>query len=541
MNKSEDYLKSIKSRMGWQVGLQTATLFAIGGLNSSLKEECGIIAEEVKKLGDNTSKGFDNLQNAVQSLETSLIYGIEELKWILGSIDDKLKAIIGLIQFPKSTESNEKYLMGYELYKSEYYKEALEQFEYAINLSPLNLNARIGLYLSKCKISEKPDIESLIEIAKLTNSDFYLHKEVTQDIRSASIIFFTNFVGSQLCLANEYTKWVELYNNVIPSIAKNDLPNKIRLVEALINTNGGYLSLLTELFDEGYLSAVLFGLNYKETTEFARFIETCFDLSRERLNIKNIDANKCQHNLPILKSIENFFSYLLSKEGIFAFGKLNASIAQKNNLIESIYLLNDNIPKQYDLLKETERNLDNDIVSIEGIQIGAIEKEDNEFLSDSYKMISDTYQEIVVKYKTNEISRIQIEKNKTILFLQKFEKKVPELEKYQSDLCAVIQKYFSVASYKKNNSMDFINSLGELLKFSSPRLPKNEKEDSNVDDIIDALSSLDPLSIWKCNECEKIFILEQEQLEDLKSEGTIDVECPNCNEMNTCEIEEKDE
>jgi tetratricopeptide (TPR) repeat protein len=145
MNKSEDYLKSIKSRMGWQVGLQTATLFAIGGLNSSIREECSIIAEDVKKLSDKTIKGLDNVQDAVQSLETSLIYGIEELKWILGSIDDKLKIIIGLIQFPKSTESNEKYLMGYELYKSEYYKEAIEQFENAVKLSPLNLNARVGL------------------------------------------------------------------------------------------------------------------------------------------------------------------------------------------------------------------------------------------------------------------------------------------------------------------------------------------------------------------------------------------------------------
>jgi tetratricopeptide (TPR) repeat protein len=544
MNKSEDYLKSIKSRIGWQVGLQTATLFAIGGVNSSIREECGLIAEDVKKLSDNTIKGLNSVQDAVQSLETSLIYGIEELKWILGSIDDELKIIIGLIQFPKSTESNEKYLMGYELYKSEYYEEAIKQFENAVKLSPLNLNARVGLYLSKLKISENPDIESLIEIAKLTNSDFYLHKEVTQAVRDASFLFFTNFVSSQLCFLNEFSKWIELYSTVIPSIAQNDLSNKVRLIESLINTNEDYSSLLTDLFDEGYLGSVLFGLNYKETKGFAKFIETCFNLSKKRLNIKEIDTEKRKYNLPIIQSIENFFNYISSKEGIFVFGKLNNSIAEKNNITESLYMLNDNIPKYYELLKETERSLSNDVVSIADIQINTIYEESNEYLSDSFKNISDDYKKIITKYKTDETKRIKTEINKTILLAQKFEKGIPELEKYENDLCAVIQKHFSKISYDKKHSLGFKKGLEELLKVSHS-FTKNENEvsdsDSIKDKLKDMLSSLDPLATWECSKCKRLFVLGPEEIEELKNEGSIEIECPTCNEMCTCEIDKKAE
>ena len=41
---SQEYLKSIKSRMGWQVGLQAATLLAVGGVNSQIKEQTDYLA-----------------------------------------------------------------------------------------------------------------------------------------------------------------------------------------------------------------------------------------------------------------------------------------------------------------------------------------------------------------------------------------------------------------------------------------------------------------------------------------------------------------
>ena len=43
-------LASIKSRMGWQVGLQAGTLLAIGNLNSSVQNQTEIISSELQKI-----------------------------------------------------------------------------------------------------------------------------------------------------------------------------------------------------------------------------------------------------------------------------------------------------------------------------------------------------------------------------------------------------------------------------------------------------------------------------------------------------------
>ncbi len=534
MSKSEDYLKTIKKRMGWQVGLQTATLFAIGGINTAIKEECGIISSEIMSLSEKTSKGLDNVKDAVQSLEASLIYGIEEIKWLLGSIDDKLKLIIGLIQFPSSTESNEKYLIGYELFKAEYYNEAIEQFDIAIKLSPLNLNARVGLYLSKLKTNNIADLELLFEIAKLTNSDFYIHKEVTQNVRDASIKFFTNFIGSQLCNLLEYRKWIELYYNTIPEIAKRDLTNKIRLIEALIYAGEDYTSLLTDLFDEGLLNAVLFGINYKETKEFEQFISYCFNLSKERLKIKNIEDLKFKYELPVMKSLKNFNQYVTSKEGIFAFGKAKRSIANKNNLIESIYLLIDNIPQYYELLKENEKNFNSDISSIKNININIESEESDEFLLDSFKMILDQYLKIIEAYKESENKKIIIEKEKTINQLIKFEKKLPVLPDQENEFCSIINKYFSDNSNAKNQKIDFEKCLEELLNLESTiETGKNESENDNENELEYEFENIEAV----CQFCEEKFDLDYEEIKFLVHEKTVKARCPHCEEINVYEYD----
>ena len=91
-------LASIKSRMGWQVGLQLGTLLAIGSLNSSVKNQTKMICRELEGIRDVNIEGFQNIESALNSLESSLLAGFEDLKWFLGSIDDKLAKIIGLVE-----------------------------------------------------------------------------------------------------------------------------------------------------------------------------------------------------------------------------------------------------------------------------------------------------------------------------------------------------------------------------------------------------------------------------------------------------------
>ena len=133
--------------MGWQVGLQAATLLAVGGVSSSVRDQTEVIRDSLTTLQDETIEGFNSVTDAINSLEATLLTGIEDIKWYLGSIDDKLGKLIGLIEYPMATESTEQFKIGMELYKQEFYDKALKCFEASVDKNPLNLNAKVGLYL----------------------------------------------------------------------------------------------------------------------------------------------------------------------------------------------------------------------------------------------------------------------------------------------------------------------------------------------------------------------------------------------------------
>ena len=118
--------------MGWQVGLQAATLLAVGGVNSQIKNQTDILGDKLKDLKNETIEGFASVTDALYSLEASLITGIEDIKWFLGSIDNKLGKIIGLIEYPRATQSTEQFKIGMELYKQEFYDKALNCFEQSV-------------------------------------------------------------------------------------------------------------------------------------------------------------------------------------------------------------------------------------------------------------------------------------------------------------------------------------------------------------------------------------------------------------------------
>ena len=84
---STDNLKSIKSRMGWQVGLQAATLLAVGGVSGSVRDQTEVIRDSLETLQNETIEGFSSVNDAINSLEASLISGIESINVKVGLVD----------------------------------------------------------------------------------------------------------------------------------------------------------------------------------------------------------------------------------------------------------------------------------------------------------------------------------------------------------------------------------------------------------------------------------------------------------------------
>jgi len=52
------------------------------------------------------------------------------------------------------------------------------------------------------------------------------------------------------------------------------------------------------------------------------------------------------------------------------------------------------------------------------------------------------------------------------------------------------------------------------------------------------MRDLDEDDDWECEHCGKAFELDEEQ-EEIEEEGSIEVECPYCHKMTTCEYEEE--
>tara|TARA_B100000683_G_C12207073_1_gene439059 strand:- start:260 stop:445 length:186 start_codon:yes stop_codon:yes gene_type:complete len=59
--------------MGWQVGLQAATLLAVGGVSSSVRDQTEVIRDSLTTLQDETIEGFNSVTYAINSLEATLL------------------------------------------------------------------------------------------------------------------------------------------------------------------------------------------------------------------------------------------------------------------------------------------------------------------------------------------------------------------------------------------------------------------------------------------------------------------------------------
>ena len=218
--------------MGWQVGLQAATLLAVGGVNGQIKEQTTVLAENLDALKNETIEGFSSVSEAINSLEASLISGIEDIKWFLGSIDNKLGKLVGLIEFSRATESTEQFKIGMELYKQEFYDKAKKCFEQSLEKNPLNLNAKAGLFLTLKELKKKKEPKILLDLVKLTSGDFLYHTKASQETKEIKTNYFINFCFAELLENKSYKEIINLYDNEISSFSKEYLPIKLKYVNA---------------------------------------------------------------------------------------------------------------------------------------------------------------------------------------------------------------------------------------------------------------------------------------------------------------------
>ena len=465
-------LASIKSRMGWQVGLQAGTLMAISGLNSTVKNQTEIITNELQDIKDSNIEGFKDIESALNSLEFSLISGFEDLKWFLGSIDDKLAKIIGLVEFPKSTESTEQYLFGMELYKQKYFDKAIISFNSSIEKNPVNLNAKVGLYLAIKENDKKEDLQLLEEIIYLTKSNFTLNLNVSDQAKNNSIIFFSNFVFNELASLGKYDKILDYFENHLLDIAKQQLNIKIKYLASKINMGGDYNLELRNFIEEGNLMNLLCFVEYKKDEKFVIFLRKTIDIIRETFNQFQTLEFSNKDEIGIIRAASFLIEKLNDEKQLILLGSANKTLAFKNSILSNFFAKAQESKNIYESEKLKLKTIEMSVEKLKNNKGIVFQKEENSFLIKSNRIIQNKINEKLNNFKTDSLKNLKNAEKKQKKQLKCFADNYPALlEEEQSSYnsIVIIMKslgYWNSSKGNKKNNFNFfeeIQSMNDIL------------------------------------------------------------------------------
>ena len=431
--------------MGWQIGLQTATLFAIGATNASIKRQTEVISNKLDSLEKVTVEGFQDVTQALESLESSLIAGIEDIKWMLGSIDDKLGKIIGLIQYSQATESTEQFKIGMELYKQEFYKKSLINFNSAIEKNPLNLNAKCGLFLAKKNINKKADYKILFEVLKLLDSDFLYHTENAEQVRERSVNYFINFCFSELLIGKDYKSIIKFYESEIPNYSREELGIKLKYINAIILSGNDYQDLLNEIINEGKLEKLLVYFNYEKKNKYiVKFLKEVLDFIIIRLpeNIEKFEKKNLK--LSIQKKAK-FFHDNVKKDPdlLLKFGFYETGLSNKISKIKTFYDSANQSQSRFDSLEKVLKTSEENLKIVKVIKLPTFYKNEENFLNDAYNEMVKEIEQNISSYKTNK--RNDLEKSIKYNSQQKDELETyyPDFEDDSDDATSIVRSFLN--------------------------------------------------------------------------------------------------
>lgn len=441
-------IASIKNRMGWQLGLQTATLLSIGNLNSSVRDQTEIIGSKIDDFKQDTIDKLEDVESSINSLEVSMIRGIEEIKWVLGSIDTKLSRLIGLIEFSNATESTEKFKIGFELYKQGFYEKSLKSFENSIDSNPLNLNAIMGVYLCK-KEKDIYDKKLLNDIIKLTKADFLYHLDNSDDYKETSVNYFVNFCLGELLAQKMHEEVIRIYELEIPEHSKRNESIRLKYATSLVCLGKEYKTIFNEFLSEGNLDKLLMFLYYEEdNVHVLKFLKEFVDLITQRLpevkNLNNVDYSAQQKAL-LLKS-----SLLENKKFIIDFACLNRSFSTKTKDLKLFFDVIADFGErmnQMNLDLSTKRDLAR---IIENLKEPLFFESNNKYLESGFSIIKSDFLETFQKYRADKANQF----SKDVKFIENIindaNSKYPKFPEDSEETYKIVNRFLKGIDLKNN-------------------------------------------------------------------------------------------
>jgi tetratricopeptide (TPR) repeat protein len=254
-------LESIKRRQGWMIAAQVATVAAIAHQTQQTTDALRLVNDTLISIEGTIQDGFDSLESSIERLESNLIENLNEIKWYLFNVDQKLDQLINLVKFSGATKSAEYNKQGFILYKIGSYNDAISQLNKSLQENPLNIEAYINLgfvFLREEKL--KDSIFNFEKASKLVKEDFSYFEGVSQDRLKSTEVFILDNLATLYALQEKHNQSIDSLNKILSKDIdkKTEVLYKYKLAKylCLSGNHDEALELIKELINNQYFEPV---------------------------------------------------------------------------------------------------------------------------------------------------------------------------------------------------------------------------------------------------------------------------------------------
>lgn len=290
-------LESIKRRQGWMIAAQVATVAAIAYQTKQTTDALKLVNDTLVSIEGTIQDGFDSLESSIERLEANLLENLNEIKWYLFNVDQKLDQLINLVKFSGATKSAEYNKQGFILYKIGSYSEAISQLNKSLEENPLNIEAYINLgfiYLRQEKLEDS--IFNFERASKIVKEDFSYFEEISQDRLKSTEVFILDNLSTLYGLQDKHSQSIEYLNSILNKDIdkKTEVLSKYKLSKylCLSGDHEGALNIINELINNQYFEPVALAVS---NPEFSPISSTVLSILQDKLeNVKKsfeIDSN----------------------------------------------------------------------------------------------------------------------------------------------------------------------------------------------------------------------------------------------------------
>lgn len=486
-------LESIKSRQGWMIAAQIATVAATAAQTKQTTDALRLVNDTLLSIEGTIQNGFDSLETSIERLESNLIENLNEIKWYLFNVDKKLDQLINLVKFSGATKSAEYNKQGFILYKIGSFREAIDQLEKSLAENPLNIEAYINLGFVYLRMENLTDSIKNFEFAsKIIKEDFSYNEEISSEQLEKTEVFILDNLSNLYSMQEQNHQSIELMNKVLSKDIdeKTEILTKYKLAKykCIIKENDDALEIINELINNQYFEPVALAVANPEFKEISsRILEILQNKLEEiKKSFRGEETTKSD-KINLLEIDKNFKTGLLNsieKSSIVIQESSNYSILLTSEFKESYIEFLQYLDLLGELKLKSEKELElsiQDVQKLEGIAKLNNEIDDN--YDKSFDVSKMSHRILLNKIKINVKSGI--------------DKKISSLNSAQNiyqDAEELLKKGLkTITSLSSKEVIEYINTKLNLSALSMnllPKLPSKEEERTFADKVINEYSTI---------------------------------------------------